>query len=126
LAEVRIKVLMALVMLAIYHNSNCVHSFLLWAALIPTFHLPWCKLYDEGDLSSFLHVTGLMQEAFNHLLYIVIPPGHSILLACRGRPWLLPPDRMLGLLLCYLGSQISTKWLGLIFGITPLPCSRIL
>ncbi len=38
----------------------------------------------------------------------------------------MPPDGMLGLLLCYLGSQMSNKWLCLIFGITPLPCSRIL
>jgi hypothetical protein len=38
----------------------------------------------------------------------------------------LPPDGMLGLLLCYLGSQMSNKWLCLIFGITPLPCSCIL
>ena len=33
---------------------------------------------------------------------------------------------MLGLLLCYLGSQMTIKWLCLIFGITPSPCSRIL
>jgi hypothetical protein len=35
-------------------------------------------------------------------------------------------DGMLGLLLCYLGSQMSIKWLFLIFGITPSPCSCIL
>jgi hypothetical protein len=33
---------------------------------------------------------------------------------------------MLGLMLCYLGSQMTIKWLCLIFGITPSPCSRIL
>jgi hypothetical protein len=33
---------------------------------------------------------------------------------------------MLGLLLCYLGSQMTIKWLCLIFGITPTPCSRII
>ncbi len=38
----------------------------------------------------------------------------------------MPPDRMLGLLLCYLGSQMSNKWLCRFFGITPSPCSRIL
>ncbi len=31
-----------------------------------------------------------------------------------------------GLLLCYLGSQMTMKWLCLNFGITPTPCSRIL
>ena len=75
-----IKVLMALVVLAVYHNSLRVRTYLLWAALVPPSLSPWCKLYDEGDSSSFLHVTGLTQEAFDHLLYVVIPPGHKI---CR-------------------------------------------
>jgi len=35
-------------------------------------------------------------------------------------------DGHLGLLLCYLGSQMNLKWLCLIFGITPSACSRIL
>ena len=117
---------MALVLLACYHNSLRVHTYLLRAALVPPSHSPWCKLCDKGDLSLFLHVTGLMREAFNHLLNIVIPPGHSMQQQRRGRPWLLPPDGMLGLLLCYLGSQMKIKWLCLIFRITPLLCSRIL
>ena len=77
-------------------------------------------------LLSFLHVTGLTREAFDSLLYVVIPPGHTMRRRRRGRPWSLPPDGMLGLLLCYLGSQMTMKWLCLIFGITPTPCSRIL
>jgi hypothetical protein len=118
-----IKVLMALVLLACYHNSLRVRSYLLRAALVPPSLSPWRKLYDEGDSSSFLHITGLTQEAFDRLLYVVIPPGHTMR---RGRPWSLPLDGMLGLLLCYLGSQMTIKWLCLIFGITPSPCSRIL
>jgi hypothetical protein len=112
--------------LACYHNSIRVRSCLLWAALLPPSLLPWRKLYDKGDLSSFLHVTGLTREAFGHLLYVVIPPGHRMWRQRRGRPWSLPPDGMLGLLLCYLGSQMSNKWLCLIFCITPSPCSCIL
>jgi hypothetical protein len=54
-----IKVLMALVMLACYHNSIRVRSYLLRAALVPPSLSPWRKLYDKGDSSSFLHVTGL-------------------------------------------------------------------
>jgi hypothetical protein len=104
-----IKALMALVLMACYHNSLRVRSYLLWAALVPPSLLPWRKLYDEGDSSSFLHATGLMREAFNSLLYIVIPPGHSMHQQCRGRPWSLPPNGMLGLLLCYLGSQMTIK-----------------
>ena len=118
--------MMALVVLACYHNSLRVRSRLLRAALVPPSLSPWRKLYDEGDSSSFLHVTGLTREAFDRLLYAVIPPGHSLRKRRRGRPWSLPPDGMLGLLLCYLGSQMTIKWLCLIFGITPSPCSRIL
>jgi len=101
-----IKVLMALVLLACYHNSIRVRSYLLRAALVPPSLSPWRKLYDEGDSSSFLHVTGLTREAFDSLLYVVIPTGRR---RCRGRPWSLPPDGMLGLLLCYLGSQMTMK-----------------
>ena len=114
-----IKVLMELVLLACYHNSIRVHSYLLQAGLVPPFLLPWHKLYDEGDSSSFLHVTGLMREAFDILLYVVIPPRHTM-------RRLLPPDGVLGLLLCYLSSQMTIKWLYLIFGITPMPCSCVL
>jgi len=116
---------MALVLLACYHNSIRVRLYLLWAALVPPSLSPWHKLYDEGDSSSFLQITGLTREAFGSLLYVVIPPGHTMLRRRRGRPWLLPPDGMLGLLLCYLGSQMTMKWLCLIFGITPMLCSCI-
>jgi hypothetical protein len=118
---------MALVLVAVYHNSLRVHTYQLCASLVPPSLLPWHKLYDEGDLPSFLHVTGLTRETFDHLLYVVIPPGHMIRRQRRGRLWSLPPDGMLlGLLLCYLGSQMTMKWLCLIFGITPTPCSCIL
>ena len=73
-----IKVLTALVLLACYHNSIRVRSYLLRAALVPPSLSLWRKLYDEGDSSSFLHVTGLMREAFDSLLYDVIPPGHTM------------------------------------------------
>jgi hypothetical protein len=54
-----IKVLMALGMLACYHNSIRVRLYLIRAALVPPSLSPWRKLYDEGDSSSFLHITGL-------------------------------------------------------------------
>ncbi len=115
-----IKVLMALVLMACYHNSLRVRSYLLRAVLVLPSLSPWRKLYDEGDSSSFLHVTGLTQEAFDSLLYVAIPPGHSMRRQRRGRPWSLPPDGMLGLLLCYLGRQMTIKWLCLIFWDHPL------
>ncbi len=60
------------------HNSIRVRSYLLRAALVSPFLLSWRKLYDKGDSSSFLHVTGLTREAFDSLLYVVIPPGHTM------------------------------------------------
>ncbi len=45
-----IKVLMALVPLACYHNSLRVRLYLLQAALVPPSLSPWHKLYDEGRL----------------------------------------------------------------------------
>ena len=84
------------------------------------------KLNDNGEESFILYITRLTRDAFNALLHTVIPPDHCIHHPRRGRPWSLPPDGMLGLLLCYLGSQMSTKWLCLIFGITPSPCLHIL
>ena len=109
-----------------YHNSIHVHSYLRRAALVSPDVSPWRKLYHEGDESSFLQITGLTRDAFNALLHTVIPPGHYIRRRQRGRPWSLPPDGMLGLLMCYLESQMSNKWLCLIFRITPSPCLRIL
>jgi hypothetical protein len=64
---------MALVLLVCYHNSIRVRSYLLRAALVPPSLSPWHKLHDEGDSSSILHITGLMREAFDSLLYVVIP-----------------------------------------------------
>jgi hypothetical protein len=116
-----IKVLMALVILAVYRNSLRVRTYLLQASLVLPSLLPWHKLYDEGGSSSFLHITGLTREAFNHLLYVDIPPGHMIRRRRRGGAWSLPPDGMLGLLLCYLGSQMTMKWLCLIFASPPHP-----
>ena len=121
-----LKVLMALVAIVVYHNSLRVWTYLLWDALVPPSLSPWHKFYDEGDKSSFLHVTGLTRESFVCLLIIVIPPIHRFRKQCMGRQWSLLPDGMLGLLLCYLGSQMTIKWLCLIFGITPSPCSCIL
>ena len=81
-----IKVLMALVLLACYHNSIRVRSYLLRAALVPPSLSPWRKLYDEGDSSSFLHVTGLTREAFDSLLYVVMRIGDYKICVDQGFP----------------------------------------
>jgi len=122
----KIRLILVLILLACYHNSIRLRSYLRSVAIVSPDVSPWQKLYDKGDESSFLHIIRLTQDAFNALLHTVIPPGHYIRRPRRGRPWSLPPDGMLGLLLCYLGSQMSNKCLCLIFGITPSPCLRIL
>jgi hypothetical protein len=81
----KVRLLMFLILLACYHNSLSVRSYLLRAALVPPSLSPWQKLYDEGDSSSFLHVTGLTREAFNSLVMIVIRlPDHSLRRRRRG------------------------------------------
>ncbi len=78
-----LKVLMALVAIVVYHNSLRVWTYLFLDALVPPSLSPWHKLNDEGDKSSFLHITGLTREAFECLLIIVIPLGHRF--CKRGR-----------------------------------------
>ncbi len=96
----KIRVILALIPLACYHNSIRVRTYLLQASLLPHHRSPWQKLYNAGDESSFLHITGLTREVFGALLHVIIPPGHVICHPRWGRPWSLPPDGMLGLLLC--------------------------
>jgi hypothetical protein len=106
----KIRVILALNLMAYYHNSIRVRTYLLRVALVPHHLSPWQKLYDTGNEEFlFLHITGLTQKAFGALLNVIIPPGHVICRPQRGRPWSLPPDGMLRLLLCYLGSQMSNK-----------------
>ena len=76
----KIRVILALILLACYHNSIRVRTYLLRASLLPHHCLPWQKLYDAGNESSLLHITGLTREVFDALLHVIIPPGHVI---CR-------------------------------------------
>ena len=74
----KISLILVLILLACYHNSIRVRSYLRRAALDSPDVSPWHELYDEGDEYSFLHITGLTRDAFAALLHIVIPPGHYI------------------------------------------------
>ncbi len=88
---------------------------------------PWQHLFENGDASSFLLLTGVSRPVFLILLDVLIPRGHRLRLQRRrrGRQWSLSAQGQLGLLLFYLGSTMSYKHLCLIFGITPSACSRI-
>ena len=124
--RLRQKFLLLIIVSCWYYNNIRERSYLLRESLLHPTLSPWRRLYEYGDPSSFLHVTGLTREAFEMLLGVVFAPGHRLRQRRRGRPWSLPMDGHLGLLLCYLGSQMNLKWLCLIFGITPSACSRIL
>jgi hypothetical protein len=54
----KIRVILALILLACYHNSIRVRTYLLRVALVPYHLLPWQKLYSTDDKSLFLHITG--------------------------------------------------------------------
>jgi len=86
----------------------------------------WNHLFHYGDPSSFLLMTGLTREAFNMLHDLLKPPGHPDLPKRKGRKWSLSSEGQLGLFLFYIGSTMNYKFLCVIFGITPNPCSRML
>jgi hypothetical protein len=71
-------------------------------------------------------MTGLTREAFGMLHDILKPPGHPDLPKRPGRKWSLSSEGQLGLFLFYIGSTMNYKFLCVIFGITPNPCSRML
>jgi hypothetical protein len=109
-----------------YHNSIRIRDchYLLRPAIVDPRKLPWKKLYENADATSFLHMTGLIREAFWALLDYIFDV-EDIVLRCRcGRPCSMGPDGYLGLLLFYLGSTMNNKHLCLIFGLTPSVCSR--
>ncbi len=119
--------MMALVLLACYHNSLRVHSYLLRAALIPPSLSPRRKLYDDGDSSSFLHVTGLSRERpstlFSILWFRLVTAcannaggGHG----CSHRTGCWAFCFVIWVARWALGGFV---WF---FGITPSPCPRIL
>ena len=111
-----------------YYNSihECKYKYLLREAILRPNLLPWCRLMDYGDLSSFLLMTGLTWEAFNSRNGIVLPPGHQSLGNKKGCKWSLPPDAQLGILFFHLGSTMQCMHLCMLFEIMPSACSRIL
>jgi hypothetical protein len=106
------------------HNSIHDRHYLHHLAILALEHLPWKKLYENADATSFLHMTGLTHGTFASLLdYLFDLDEIAYCHRCRW-PLSLSPDGYLGLLLFYLGSKMQYRHLCLIFGITPSVCSR--
>jgi hypothetical protein len=74
-----------IILLMIYHNKirDCMH--LLCQALVQPSQAPWRKLFEHGDENSFLHMTGLMCEAFRALLDYLLDLNYLSCYCCRGR-----------------------------------------
>ena len=62
-----------------YYNGIHDHSYLTRSAILLPHRAPCHHLMDNGDLSSFLLMTGLTRDAFNTLLDIIKPPDHPAL-----------------------------------------------
>ncbi len=112
-----------IVLLIAYHNSIWDRHYLLCLAIVHPQKYPWHMLYENADASSFLHLTGLNQRAFNRLLDYVFDLEEVTHQRSHGRPCLLSPEGYLGLLF-YLGSTMTYKHLCFIFCITPTVCSH--
>jgi len=121
----QIQMLMLIILLVKYHNSIRDRTYLLRAAVVHPSLSPWRYLYDHGDDGSFLHLTGLTREAFIVLHDILFPPEPPDEFGRRppGRPKLLDNSSSVGLLLFYIGSTMTNKYLCLIFGIVPTQCT---
>ena len=113
-----------IVLLLQYHNSIRDRHMLHRSAILQPQRSPWRKLFESGDESSFLHMTGLTRRAFVSLLGYLFDLEKIARHRKRGRPRSLSPDGYLGLLLFYLGSKMNYSHICLIFGITPSVCSR--
>ena len=122
----RLKILALILALSVYSNSLRERMWLYREAVLHPSKSPWNHLFHFGDPSSFLLMTGLTREAFGMLHDILKPPGHPDLPKQAGRKWSLSSEGQLGLFLFYIGSTMNYKFLCVIFGITPNPCSRIL
>jgi hypothetical protein len=112
-----------IILLIHYHNNIQDRHYLLRSATVHPSESPWRRLYEHANEASFLHMTGLSRHAFVMLMDHVFDL-EALAHRCRMRPCSLGSEGYLGLLLFYLGSPMNYKHLCLIFGITPLVCSR--
>ncbi len=119
-----LKRILLVILLMQYHNSICDCHYLLRPAIVDPSKLPWRKLYNNADATSFLHMTGLTREAFQALLNYIFDVEGIALCRKRGCPCSMGPDGYLSLLLFYLGSTMNNKHCCLMFGLTPSVCSR--
>ena len=85
---------------------------------------PWDRLLNNGDDGLFLEMTGFSRPAFNELRSVLILDEENI--RRPGRPQLLDTTGQLGLYLFYVGSQMKSKQLCLLFGVVPSAANLVI
>jgi hypothetical protein len=98
------QVLMVVLLLNL-HNSIRTRHYLHRPTIMMPSKTPWQRLYEQADLLSFLHMTGLTRRCFAMLLAAFFDPEEMLLHQhCRrGRTRSLRPEGCLGLLFFMLG-----------------------
>jgi hypothetical protein len=107
------------------HNSQRTRRKLTRSAILTVQDSPWRHVYTNGDESSFLELTGMTRQAFDHLESILFDIGREAT-PKRGRPSSLTNADKLGLYLFFVGSRMNLKHLCLIFGIVPTTASKVI
>jgi len=120
------RVLMVVLLFEL-HSSIRTRHHLHRPTIVSPSNLPWQWLYEQADLLSFLHMTGLTRQCFAMLLSALFDPEEILphQQHRHGRLQSLRPEGCLGLLLFYLGSTMNPKHLCTIFGIVPGICSKV-
>jgi hypothetical protein len=102
------------------YNSSRKRKCLTRSGLLQPNASAWVKLFQGGDNSFFLTITGFTRPVFQHLKSILFP---EMDLPKCGRP---TEDDRLGIFLVYLGSSMQTKWISMIFGACPSTVSEVI
>jgi hypothetical protein len=120
------ETLVAILGAVIVYNRARKRRKLLKRALVPIRLSAWNRLLSYADESSFLEVTGFSFSSFRSLVQLLNRNDSRQRSVRAGRPWALDYNGRSGVLLFYLGSQMRTKHLCLLFGVTPTVIERVL
>ena len=102
---------------AFWYNSLRNRSKLTRRAILKQMLSPWAQLLNYGDDRSFLELTGFSRDSFHELRNVIFVAERNDRQVGRRRS--LDTAGKLGLYLVYVGSQMRTKHLCLLFGVVP-------
>jgi hypothetical protein len=114
--------IVTLFMAVVWYNSLRSRSILTRSAVLEPILSPWNRVLVYGDEGSFLELTGFSRMAFASLeSYLFTADANDRRV---GRPSSLDSNGELGLYLFFVGSQMKTKHLCLIFGVIPTTANK--